>query len=121
MSSVGLMLSDDLMFTSRLVGFAQPLGLTLRTAKTAEALERAAEPLSCVLVDLQLPGLELPSLVRAVREKHPGCRIVGYGSHVAADVLKAAREAGCDLVLPRSKFVEDLNRDLPKWFGPAPL
>ncbi|MBX9679131.1 MAG: hypothetical protein K2X38_10245 [Gemmataceae bacterium] len=120
-SPIGLMFSDDLLFTSRVGGAAESLGLTLRTARTAAALERDLEPLSCVLVDLQLPGLDLPSLVRTIRENYPQCRIVGYGSHVAVEVLKAAREAGCDLVLPRSKFVEDLNRDLPKWFGRVSL
>jgi CheY-like chemotaxis protein len=116
-NAAGLMLSDDLLFTSRVVGAAESLGLVLKTAKTAAALERGTENLACVLVDVHLPGLDLPSVVRAIRDKHPRCRIVGYGSHVAADVLKAAREAGCDLVLPRSKFVEDLNRDLSIWFG----
>ena len=34
--------------------------------------------------------------------------IIGYGSHVDTATLKAARDAGCDVVLPRSKFVEEL-------------
>ena len=34
--------------------------------------------------------------------------------------LRAAREAGCDLVLPRSKFVEELPRALPGWLGGPP-
>ena len=42
-------------------------------------------------------------------------RMVAYGSHVDAAVLRAAREAGCDPVLPRSKFVEELPRALPEW------
>jgi hypothetical protein len=45
-------------------------------------------------------------------------RVVGYGSHVEAELLRAAREAGCDPVLPRSKFVKDLDRDLTGWLTP---
>ena len=42
-------------------------------------------------------------------------RVVGYGSHVDAATLHAARVAGCDPVLPRSKFVEELPGALPGW------
>ena len=42
-------------------------------------------------------------------------RVIGYGSHVDAARLKAARKAGCDEVLPRSAFFEDLQTKLQKW------
>jgi len=112
------MLSDDLLFTSRVTGSANALGLQLKTSRDPSAIERDAD-LACLLVDLHLPKLEIASFVSETRRRHPRCRIVGYGSHVAVDVLREARQAGCDLVLPRSKFVEDLNRDLPLWFGPG--
>ena len=32
-------------------------------------------------------------------------RVMGYGSHVEKELLQAARDAGCDPVLPRSQFV----------------
>ena len=36
----------------------------------------------------------------------------------ATQVLaRAAKEAGCSVVLPRSKFVEELPRALPEWLG----
>ena len=41
--------------------------------------------------------------------------IVGYGSHVATQGLHQARVAGCDVVWPRSKFVEELSRTLRTW------
>jgi hypothetical protein len=47
-----------------------------------------------------------------------GPRVVAYGSHVDTATLRAAREAGCDPVLPRSKFVEELPSALPHWFTP---
>jgi len=42
-------------------------------------------------------------------------RVVAYGSHVDAAGLKAARDAGCDVVLPRSAFVEQLPVKLREW------
>jgi hypothetical protein len=44
--------------------------------------------------------------------------VVAYGSHVDTATLRAAREAGCDVVLPRSKFVEELPTALPTWLAP---
>jgi len=34
---------------------------------------------------------------------------------VDATGLKTARDAGCDVVLPRSAFVEQLPHKLPEW------
>ncbi len=119
----GLLLSDDLIFTSRVTGTARALGLTVRAARSVEALEAMAReqaPLG-VLVDLGNPGLEVPDLIARLRAACPVMpRVVAYGSHVDAAGLRAARAAGCDLVLPRSAFVEQLPTALAEWLSPAP-
>ena len=46
--------------------------------------------------------------------------VVAYGPHMNAPVLKEARAAGCDVVMPRSQFVEELGTSLPEWFSQAP-
>jgi CheY-like chemotaxis protein len=118
MSAIGILLCDDLLFTSRISGTARALGLEMRTARNVAALEEIArqqEP-ACVIVDVHHPGLNLPALVAAVR-RGAACTIVAYGSHVAADVLQAARDAGCDVVLPRSKFVDTLADEMPRWYA----
>jgi DNA-binding NarL/FixJ family response regulator len=116
----GLLLSDDLIFTSRITGTARALGLEVRPARTVDGLvdlARQHAPAG-VLLDLGFPGLVLGDLLARLGE---ACgarpRVVAYGSHVDAAGLRAARAAGCDLVLPRSKFVEDLGRELPGWLG----
>jgi DNA-binding NarL/FixJ family response regulator len=114
----GLLLSDDLIFTSRIVGEARALGLTMKAARSADtllALARQEVP-ACVLVDLANPGLALPDLMRQLAELGAP-RVVAYGSHVDTATLRAARDAGCDPVLPRSKFVEELPHALPQWFA----
>ena len=118
--SHGLLLSDDLIFTSRITGTARADGLTVTPAGSAEALLTLAARQApvCVLLDLHNPGLDLPELLRrleGVCPKRP--RIVAYGSHVETAVLKAARAAGCDPVMPRSQFVEELEHSLPGWLG----
>jgi CheY-like chemotaxis protein len=116
---VGLLLSDDLIFTSRITATARALGLAVKPARSAEALVGLArqEAPRCVLIDLANPGLVLSELIRQLGEVcRPVPRLVAYGSHVDTACLRAAREAGCDPVWPRSKFVEELEATLPEWF-----
>src|SRR5438067_3007584 len=101
MRAGGLLLSDDLLFRSRITGTAAALGLRIRTARTAAELHALAEQdrPACVLLDLHNPGLRIDEAVRQLKQLEPAPLIVGYGSHVDAPTLRAARDAGCDLVL----------------------
>lgn len=56
-----------------------------------------------VVVDLARPGV-----LDAVRGLPAGVRTIGFGSHVDRDLLAAATAAGCQTVLPRSKFFATL-------------
>lgn len=117
-ASFGLILSDDLIFTSRVTGTARAGGMTVQPARSPELLEQLARQKTpaCVLVDLSNPGLEIETLIEKLRTACvPMPRIVAYGSHVDTATLRRAREAGCDVVLPRSKFVEDLPVMLADW------
>jgi CheY-like chemotaxis protein len=118
-----LLLCDDLMFASRITGEARALGLTVKAARSLDQLLTLAgqESPSCVLLDLAFPGLGLPEFFRRLTESCPTRpRVVAYGSHVDSDRLQAARLAGCDPVLPRSKFVDELPKALPHWLSISP-
>src|SRR5262249_38619522 len=111
----GLMLSDDLLFTSRVAGTARERGLSVVPARSAEALLQLArrETPACVLVDLENAGLSISEFVRQLGECcTPPPYVVAYGSHVNTASLRAARAAGCDVVVPRSQFVELLPSSL---------
>ncbi len=114
----GYLLSSDLIDASRIEGLATSLGLRMASCRTpadllALATERAP---SCVLVDLHQPGLDIARVVTALRAGGNPL-VVGFGAHVAADVLQQARRAGCDLVQPRSQFFAQLAVNLPAWFA----
>lgn len=120
MSPIGLVLCDDLIFSSRITGTARSLGLEMKPAGSMAKLQEFATttPPSCVIVDLSCAGLRIDDLMTWLKEKFaPPPRVVAYGSHVDVATLAAARAAGCDPVLPRSKFVEVLPTDLPRWLG----
>ena len=118
--ATGLMLCDDLIFFSRVSATARAAGLNVKQTCTADALLALArqEPPGGVILDLQNDGLDVPALLAGLREVCPTMpTTVAFGSHVEAETLRAAREAGCDRVLPRSKFVQELETDLAKWLG----
>ena len=61
-----------------------------------------------VNIDLNRFSDDPLALVKAARQHAPAARIIGYGSHVDAELLRAASQAGCATVLPRSIFVQRL-------------
>jgi CheY-like chemotaxis protein len=117
---IGYVLCDDMIFTSRITGTAQALGLKVKPARTVDALRLlvAQQGPRCLIIDLANPGLNVSELLAFLRDKSTSMpRVIAYGSHVDTATLHAAREAGCDLVLPRSKFVEELPGALPQWMA----
>jgi hypothetical protein len=116
MAPLCLVLSDDLLDASRVIGEGRAAGLAVLQCRDSGALMLALErgPVLVVL-DLHNPGLDAEALVPAI--KAVGARVIGYGSHVDAARLKAARKAGCDEVLPRSAFFEGLEGKLRGWAG----
>ena len=121
--ATGLLLCDDLIFTSRIVGTGRELGLELRAVKTIPTLLEQArkQPPACVILDLALAGPTIADTVAQLRQIAPALRIVAYGSHVDTATLEAGRAAGCDPVLPRSLFVQRLPLDLQAWMGEESL
>lgn len=104
------LLSDDLLDSSRIAAEARAHGRTLRTFRSAADMEQAPDLPALVLIDLANPGLAIAALVGNLRARTADARLLAFGPHVHAAALKAARDAGCDLVLPRSKFFEDLEK-----------
>ncbi len=118
--SHGLMLCDDLIFFSRVSAAARAAGRSVRMVRTAADLLAAVRtsPPPGVIIDLHNPGLDLPALLAKLHDACPSRpRVIAYGSHVEADVLRAAREAGCDRVMPRSQFVSELESHIREWLA----
>ena len=113
----GFLLSDDLIFSSRITGTARAHGGTLTVFRDAEKMfeSAGANPL-VIILDLHNGTLDLPVFLAKLREDFLTIpKVIAYGSHVDAGRLRDARTAGCDLVLARSAFVNRLEKDLPKW------
>jgi PleD family two-component response regulator len=103
---------DDLMFTSRIRAAASGIGADVRFARNADEVMTAAREQAPRLIVLDLNARRAdPIAVIAALKADPDLsriRIVGFVSHVQADVIAAARSAGIDEVLARSAFVTRL-------------
>src|SRR5260370_39404901 len=118
----GLLLSRDLICTSKVTGTARALGHRVLVAGNnalAAAMIEQWQP-KVVFVDLAAGELvNTPALVAYQKAAPTGTPFVAFGSHVDTDALAAARAAGCDPVLPRSKFSAELPELIRRYFEPA--
>lgn len=83
------------------VAAAAPGAMFVRTPTDLAAAAVGAE---LVVVDLSRPGV-----LEALADLGDVCTI-GFGSHVDRDLLAAAAAAGCEQVLPRSRFFAEIHQ-----------
>jgi CheY-like chemotaxis protein len=116
----GLLLSRDLIFTSKVTGTARELGhrvLVAGNTALASAMIAQWKPL-VVFVDLSAGELvAVPALLAYRSAAGPDTPFVAFGSHVDTASLASARDAGCDPVLPRSRFSAELPDLIRRYFG----
>jgi CheY-like chemotaxis protein len=113
-------LIDDLFFLAKVHETAKHTGVTLETAATGEQLLKAAaaSPAALILVDLNARqgALEAVERLCAANSAANGAsngpdkprRVIAFLSHVQTDLAERARAAGCQDVMPRSKFTQNL-------------
>ena len=105
-----LAIVDDLLSQAKIQAVAVPLGVEVCIAKTFAQAQAAWSDPAVVVVDLNVTSADPLEMVRTLRAQRPAVPIIGYGSHVQAELLAQARAAGCTTVLPRSAFVQPLPR-----------
>jgi DNA-binding NarL/FixJ family response regulator len=103
-------LMDDLFFQMKVAETAKQLGMELKVAgnpdSLAQLLETEPAP-QLVIVDLNARSGALAAIQR-VRAGKSHVRVVGFLSHVQTELAAQARAAGCDEVMPRSSFTQNL-------------
>src|SRR5688572_10564817 len=103
-----LVLVRDLMFSSRISATARALSREVKLLRDPAKL--GGEPGRRLIVDLNQDG----AIEAASRWRQGGGEVVGFVSHVDAETIAKARQAGVDRILSRSQFVQampDLLRD----------
>lgn len=118
----GLLLSRDLIFTSKVTGTARALGHRVMTAGNAALASTMIDQWrpAVVFVDLAAGELVSPAALMAFRKQAgESVPFVAFGSHVDTAALAAASAAGCAEVMPRSKFSAELPAIVARYFSPA--
>jgi PleD family two-component response regulator len=107
---------DDLMFTSKIRTAAARVGAAVKFARSSQAAldEMRRDAPALVIFDLNDARADPLGIVAAMRADPAlaGIPTLGYVSHVQADLIGAAREAGVGEVLARSAFAEGLGEIL---------
>lgn len=114
----GLLLTRDLMFTSKVTSTASALGFRMETVGNADSVAARvadAHP-QAVFLDLGWTDLDPRVLIKQLGPA-PRPRVIAFGSHVDVARLEQARDAGCDDVMPRSRFSATLPELLQQVFS----
>jgi DNA-binding NarL/FixJ family response regulator len=101
-------LMDDIFFQMKVAETAKHLGIEFKVATTTDALLGLLEPRpQLVIVDLNARSQPIEAITK-LRAAAPEVRVVAFLSHVQRELAEQAKKAGCEEVLPRSAFTQNL-------------
>lgn len=108
---------EDLFFTVKINESAKRAGLTIEFVKSEkDALDKAKTKPPLIIVDLNFTGIDPIGLITKLKENKQtqSISLIGYLSHVQGELKQKAQEAGCDMVLARSAFSQNLTQILKR-------
>jgi CheY-like chemotaxis protein len=105
---------DDLFFLAKINEISRKLNIKVEFVKTEQDImskvaENGDHKPALIIVDLNNNSIKPLTLVSKLKSKlKKQTNIIGFLSHVQGDLKLKAQEAGCDMVLPRSAFSQNL-------------
>src|SRR5262245_55973311 len=109
---------DDIFFSAKIEEVAKRVGIRLIQALDAEQLSEklAVTTPELIILDLNSRACSPLDAIRRIKSdpKFRDIPVVGFFSHVQVELERAAHQAGCDHVMPRSKFSANLPEILSK-------
>jgi CheY-like chemotaxis protein len=115
---------EDLFFMAKIQETARKLNVKVEFVKTDKDLmekmsQNGDEKPSLIIFDLNLASVKPLTLIPKLKSKlKKGTSIIGFLSHVQGDLKQKAHEVGCDMVLPRSAFSQNLPQLLRRHGAP---
>jgi len=115
---------DDLFFLAKITETARKLNVKVEFVKTEKEImdrigENGDQKPSLIIFDLNnvaaKPLTAIPRLKSKLKKK---TAVIGFLSHVQGDLKMKAMDAGCDMVLPRSSFSQNLPQLLRRHGAP---
>ena len=117
---------DDLFFQAKIQETARKLNVKVEFVKTEKDLldhmkQNGEEKPSLIIFDMNNANAKPLTLIPKLKTKlKKGTSIIGFLSHVQGDLKMKAHEVGCDMVLPRSAFSQNLPQLLRRHGAPEP-
>ncbi len=111
---------EDLMFTVKISEAARRVGLQVEFVKSEkDALEKAKEQPLLVILDLNTGAVQPLKLIGKLKgnSETKGINLLCYVSHLHAELKQQAQEAGCNMVMARSAFSQNLPMILKRHAG----
>jgi PleD family two-component response regulator len=111
---------SDLFFSVKITDAAKRAGMTVELIKDAhEVLIKAKAKPSVIIFDLNFEDVKPLDLIAKLKAsaEYKGVSLIGYLSHVQGELKQAAQEAGCDMVMARSAFSQNLPQILKRHSG----
>jgi hypothetical protein len=116
--NAGLLVTGDLIFSTKITGTARALGLEVEVMGAAGSVVDRVRCVSprCTFLDLSVVGLT-SELICEIVSAASGSPVLAFGSHVDTTRLQAARDAGCTEVMPRSRLSSELPALLQQYLA----
>ena len=111
---------EDLFFTVKINESAKRAGLPIEFVKSEQdALERAKTGPAVIIIDLNCNSVDTLKLIGELKASPDlkSISVIGYLSHVQGELKQKAHEAGCDVVMARSAFSQNLPQILKRHAG----
>jgi CheY-like chemotaxis protein len=111
---------EDLFFTVKINESAKQAGLTAEFVKSEmDAIERAKLQPCAIVIDLNCATIDVLHLIAELKAS-PELReinLLGFVSHVQGELKQKAQEAGCNMVLARSAFSQNMQQIFNRYAG----
>jgi CheY-like chemotaxis protein len=111
---------SDLLFTVKITDLAKRFGMDVTYAKSdTEALEKAKDKPALIIMDLNFGAANPLNLVSKLKSdaETKSISVISFVSHVQGELKQQAQDAGCDMVMARSAFSQNLPQILKRHAG----
>jgi PleD family two-component response regulator len=111
---------NDLFFSVKITDAAKRSGMELEFVKDSDAvIEKAKTGPSLIILDLNFDAVAPLDLIGRLKETSDtrDISLIGYLSHVQGELKLQAQEAGCDMVMARSAFSQNMSQIFKRHAG----
>lgn len=110
----------DLFFTVKIRDTAKKMGLDVEFVKSdKDLLEQAKNKPMLIILDLSFAAMQPLKVIGKLKASSEtrALSLIGYLSHVEGELKQKAHETGCDMVMARSAFSQNLPQILKRHAG----